>query len=63
VPHHDFTNAHWIKSSRSTTQNECVELSRVAGLIGIRDSKKDNAGPVLEFTPTTLATFLTALTG
>jgi hypothetical protein len=63
VSQHDFTDARWIKSSYSQTQNECVELSRVAGIIGIRDSKKGDASPILEFTPATLATFLTALTG
>jgi hypothetical protein len=62
VSQHNFEGARWIKSSRSNTQDACVELARVAGTIGIRDSKKGDAGPILEFTPASLAAFITGTT-
>ena len=54
----DFAGARWIKSSRSTTQNSCVELARVADTTGVRDSKKGDASPILEFAPAELAAFI-----
>jgi hypothetical protein len=42
---------HWIKSSLSFSNSNCVEVARLlAGEIGVRDSK-DPEGPVLRFTP------------
>jgi hypothetical protein len=58
VSQRDFAGARWIKSSRSTTQNQCVELARAGNTIGVRDSKKGDASPILEFAPTELATFI-----
>ncbi|WP_433057969.1 DUF397 domain-containing protein [Dactylosporangium sp. CS-033363] len=45
----DWTTATWRKSRRSGGDGECVEWARLAGLIGVRDSR-DPAGPRLVFT-------------
>ena len=54
----DFAGARWIKSSRSNTQDACVELAHAGTTIGVRDSKKGDASPILEFAPAELAVFL-----
>ncbi|WP_040695113.1 DUF397 domain-containing protein [Nocardia vinacea] len=47
----DPSRTHWFKSSYSGSQNECVEISWLAGgHVGVRDSK-NSTGPVLTFTP------------
>lgn len=56
----DFAGARWTKSSRSTTQNSCVEVARAGNTIGVRDSKKGDASPILEFAPAELAAFIAA---
>jgi uncharacterized protein DUF397 len=49
TPPADFTGALWRKASRSQgTGGECVEVARVPGLVGVRDSK-DPHGPALVF--------------
>jgi Domain of unknown function (DUF397) len=53
----DFSRATWRKSTRSQQSGQCVELARVAGMIGVRDSK-DPDGPVLVFTAEEFAAFL-----
>lgn len=41
----------WQKASRSSDQQGCFEVSfDVPGMVGVRDSKRGDAGPVLEFT-------------
>ena len=47
----------WIKASKSTDNNACVEMRRNDGTIQIRDSK-DPDGPVLNFTPAELDAWL-----
>jgi hypothetical protein len=59
VSQRDFVDARWIKSSRSETQNECVELARVGTTIGVRDTK--NPDPILEFGPAQLAMLIDRL--
>jgi len=39
---------HWVKSTRSTGNGECVEVARTADGVAVRDSK-DPYGPVLRF--------------
>jgi len=40
---------HWIKSSLSFSNGNCVEVASLEGGIGVRDSK-DPEGPILRFT-------------
>jgi hypothetical protein len=43
-------NAVWVKSSRSFSNGNCVEVAELpGGSVGVRHSK-DPAGPVLQFT-------------
>jgi hypothetical protein len=45
------SESHWIKSSFSFSNGNCVEVaSLLENEVGVRDSK-DTAGPVLRFTP------------
>ncbi|NUT51187.1 MAG: DUF397 domain-containing protein [Saccharothrix sp.] len=44
----DLSNVRWRKSSRSSSQANCVEVARVAGRVAVRDSKNPD-GPVLLF--------------
>ena len=44
----DLTNARWLKSTRSGTEN-CVEVARFANAVAVRDSKNPT-GPALIFT-------------
>jgi Domain of unknown function (DUF397) len=60
VSQRHFADARWIKNSRSTTQNSCVELARAATTVGVRDSKNGDAGPILELAPTGFIAFITA---
>jgi Domain of unknown function (DUF397) len=44
--------ATWRKSTRTQgDQEDCVEIARIPGIIGVRDSK-DRQGPKLVFAPT-----------
>ncbi|MDG4767700.1 DUF397 domain-containing protein [Solwaraspora sp. WMMD406] len=52
-----FAGARWRKSNLSMT-GECVEVAYAGGLIGVRDSKQGEAGPVLAFTSGEWAAFL-----
>ena len=49
-PGRSGADSHWIKSSLSFSNGNCVEVASLAGgEIGVRDSK-DSEGPVLRFT-------------
>lgn len=53
----DNTTA-WVKARASDQGHSCVEQRRHAGLIEVRDTKDDGAGPVLRFTPVEYAAWL-----
>lgn len=58
---HDLADARWRKSSRSGGGGNCVEVAdNLPGIVAVRDSK-DPDGPVLTFTPTAWASFVTAV--
>jgi hypothetical protein len=49
----------WMKSSKSSGGDNCVEVAFAAdGSVGVRDSKQKGLGPILEFTPTEWEAFL-----
>nr|MDT0658638.1 DUF397 domain-containing protein [Micromonospora sp. DSM 115978] len=53
----DFPGATWRKSRRSQNGGACVEVARVDGVIGVRDSRNPT-GPVLVFTSAHFEAFL-----
>jgi Domain of unknown function (DUF397) len=57
----DFSRATWRTSTKSQQSGQCVELTKVAGAIGVRDSKDPN-GPILVFTVEEFAAFLDGAT-
>ncbi|GAQ62484.1 DUF397 domain-containing protein [Streptomyces scabiei] len=61
----DLPDVRWLRSSRSTGMNNCVETARPgsgrwAGLVAVRDSK-NTAGPALLFDPDAWEGFITTL--
>ncbi|MFG2247089.1 DUF397 domain-containing protein [Spirillospora sp. NPDC048823] len=40
----DFAAAKWRKSSRSNSEQACVEIAVTTSAIGVRDSKNPNGG-------------------
>lgn len=53
----DWTQGRWRKSVVSDSGG-CVEVARVGDVIGVRDTKAQGNGPVLEFTPHEWSAFL-----
>jgi hypothetical protein len=48
----------WIKSSRSGSTGECVEMRQYAGAVEVRDTKDAGQGPTLRFAPAAFAALL-----
>jgi len=52
----------WRKSSYSDPDSDCIEVGRSPqGLIGVRDTKQNDTGPILSFAPDEWANFLEAV--
>ncbi|WUH99156.1 DUF397 domain-containing protein [Spirillospora sp. NBC_00431] len=49
----------WRKSSHSPDTDQCVELARLSGAVGVRDSKDQN-GPILRIDRPDLVVLLDA---
>jgi hypothetical protein len=55
-------NATWRKSSYSGgSGGQCVEVGHVPGLVAVRDTKNQGAGPVLRMTAEAWKTFTDGL--
>jgi hypothetical protein len=48
----------WIKASASGDQGSCIEMRRHDGMVQIRDTKDQGAGPVLTFRPDEVAAWI-----
>ncbi|MBB5153302.1 DUF397 domain-containing protein [Saccharopolyspora phatthalungensis] len=51
----------WRKSSRSSGNDNCVEVGDAPAAHGVRDSKLGEASPILTFSRRTWSTFLAAV--
>ena len=52
----------WVKASLSNDEGSCVEQRRHDGLVEVRDTKDNGAGPVLRFTEAEFAAWLDGAT-
>jgi hypothetical protein len=60
-PNAPDSDLHWVKSSFSFANGDCVEVASLpGGRIGVRDSK-DTLGPVLRFTSAEWNAFIGSL--
>jgi hypothetical protein len=48
----------WVKASASGGNGECVEMRRQQGIVEVRDTKQDGAGPTLRFRPREFAAWV-----
>ncbi|MGH3940651.1 MAG: DUF397 domain-containing protein [Pseudonocardiaceae bacterium] len=51
--------AGWRTSTRSNNGTDCVEVYFTSSGVQVRDSKAHGAGPIITFTPTQWAAFIT----
>ncbi|MFJ7420157.1 DUF397 domain-containing protein [Streptomyces uncialis] len=52
---------HWVKSSYSTDQANCVEVRTQHGAVAFRDSKRGEAGPIASVSAPSWTAFLAGL--
>jgi Domain of unknown function (DUF397) len=59
----DAQTSGWRKSRRSNDSANCVEVGAVPDrrVVGVRDSKQEGRGPVLEFATPAWEAFVTAI--
>ncbi|MBO0770893.1 MAG: DUF397 domain-containing protein [Actinobacteria bacterium] len=57
----DDKYAGWRKSTYSNSSANCVEVATGQGMVGVRDSKQEGRGPVLEFAGARWREFLRAV--
>lgn len=53
-----MTETPWIKASRSNQEGSCVEQRSHDGMVEVRDTKDQGAGPTLRFTAAEFAAWL-----
>lgn len=58
----DWTAAKWRKST-SSSSGGCVEVARSGDIVGVRDTKANGAGPILEFNEREWRAFLDGVAG
>ncbi|WP_344530873.1 DUF397 domain-containing protein [Streptomyces albiaxialis] len=59
IPAGEISSAHWVKSSASTAEGNCVELAPLkGGGVAVRNSRYPD-GPVLVYTREEMAAFVT----
>lgn len=59
----NLSGAKWFKSSRSSSQKDCVEIAHLdEGMVGVRDSKNPS-GPALVFAPSEWDAFTQGVRG
>ncbi|MGC5019636.1 DUF397 domain-containing protein [Micromonospora sp. DT47] len=56
----DLSGADWRTSTRSIGNGNCVEVATACAVVAVRDSK-DRPGPVLVFSPSAWASFVTGV--
>ncbi|SDO89924.1 protein of unknown function [Actinopolyspora xinjiangensis] len=56
-----WSGAAWRKSGHSDPERDCVEVSSAPEVVGVRDSKRGDASPVLVFDRARWREFVSAL--
>ena len=56
----DLSAARWIKSSRSSSTGQCIEVAAILPGVAVRDSKNPG-GPALLLDPAAFAAFTSAV--
>jgi hypothetical protein len=56
----EVASTDWHTSSHSDGNGDCVQIATAEGTVGMRDSKQDGRGPVLEFDGTQWSKFIRA---